>query len=39
MWNGRVNTHTVLDELHEFGFDDIYNDFYGTYGVIFYGIR
>jgi hypothetical protein len=25
---GRTNTYTVLDELHVFGFDDIYNDFY-----------
>ena len=32
MWNGRVNTYTVLDELHVFGFDDIYNDFFGTSG-------
>lgn len=32
MWNGRVNTYTVLDELHVFGYDDIYNDFYGTPG-------
>lgn len=32
MWNGRTNTYTVLDELHVFGFDDIYNDFYGTPG-------
>ena len=32
MWNGRTNTYTVLDELHVFQFDDIYNDFYGTPG-------
>ena len=32
MWNGRVNTYTVLDELHVFGYDDIYNDFFGTPG-------
>ena len=32
MWNGRVNTYTVLDELHVFQFDDIYNDFFGTPG-------
>lgn len=32
MWNGRTNTYTVLDELHVFGFDDIYNDFFGTPG-------
>ena len=32
MFNGRTNTYTVLDELHVFGFDDIYNDFFGTPG-------
>ena len=32
MWNGRTNTYTVLDELHVFEFDDIYNDFFGTPG-------
>ena len=32
LFNGRTNTYTVLDELHVFGFDDIYNDFYGTPG-------
>ena len=32
MWNGRTNTYTVLDELHVFEFDEIYNDFYGTPG-------
>ena len=32
MFNGRTDTYTVLDELHVFGFDDIYNDFYGTPG-------
>ena len=32
MFNGRTNTYTVLDELHVFEFDDIYNDFYGTPG-------
>lgn len=32
MWNGRTNTYTVLDELHVFGFDDIYNDIFGTPG-------
>ena len=32
LFNGRVNTYTVLDELHVFEFDDIYNDFYGTPG-------
>ena len=32
MFNGRTDTYTVLDELHVFGFDDVYNDFYGTPG-------
>ena len=32
VYNGRTNTYTVLDELHVFEFDDIYNDFYGTPG-------
>ena len=32
MWNGRMETYTVLDELHVFRYDDIYNDFYGTPG-------
>lgn len=32
VWNGRVNTYTVLDELHVFLFDEIYADFYGTPG-------
>ena len=32
MWNGRTETYTVLDELHVFRYDDIYNDFYGTPG-------
>ena len=32
MFNGRTNTYTVLDESHVFGFDDIYNDFFGTPG-------
>ena len=32
MWNGRVDTYTVLDELHVFLFDQIYADFYGTPG-------
>lgn len=32
MFNGRTDTYTVLDELHVFEFDDIYNDFYGTPG-------
>ena len=32
MFNGRVETYTVLDELHVFFYDDIYNDFFGTPG-------
>lgn len=32
MFNGRTDTYTVLDELHVFQFDDIYNDFFGTPG-------
>lgn len=32
MWNGHTNTYTVLDELHVFQFDEIYNDFFGTPG-------
>ena len=32
MWNGRINTYTVMDELHVFEYDDIYNDFFGTPG-------
>lgn len=32
MWNGRVETYTMLDELHVFQFDEIYNDFFGTPG-------
>ena len=32
MWNGRVDTYTMLDELHVFFYDDIYNDFFGTPG-------
>ena len=31
-WNGRVDTYTVLDELHVFQYDQIYNDFFGTPG-------
>ena len=31
-WNGRVNTYTVLDEFHNFLYDQIYADFYGTPG-------
>ena len=32
MWNGRVDTYTMLDELHVFQYDQIYADFYGTPG-------
>lgn len=32
MWNGRVDTYTVMDELHVFQYDQIYADFYGTPG-------
>lgn len=32
MWNGKVNTYTVIDELQVIPFDDIFSDFYGTPG-------
>lgn len=32
MWNGRVDTYTMLDEFHVFLYDQIYADFYGTPG-------
>ena len=32
LWNGREDTYTVLDELHVFQYDQIYDDFYGTSG-------
>lgn len=32
MFNGRVETYKVLDELHIFPLDTIYNDFFGTPG-------
>lgn len=32
MWNGRVDTYTVMDELHVISFDDIIPDLYGTPG-------
>ena len=32
MFNGRVNTYTVIDDLRIFSYDDIYTDFYGTPG-------
>ena len=32
MWNGRVETYKVLDELHVYQYNEIYNDFFGTPG-------
>jgi hypothetical protein len=32
MWNGKVDTYTVIDEFHVFQYDQIYSDFYGTPG-------
>lgn len=32
MWNGRVDTYKVFDDLHVFLYDDIYADFFGTPG-------
>lgn len=32
MFNGRVNTYTMLDKMSVYAFDDILNDFYGTPG-------
>lgn len=32
LFNGRTKTYTVLDELHVFRYDEIYNDFFGTPG-------
>lgn len=32
VWNGRVDTYTVLDEVQVFPYDRIYADFYGTSG-------
>lgn len=32
MWNGWVDTYTVLDEYHVFPFEYVCNDFYGTLG-------
>ena len=32
VWNGRVDTYTVLDEVQVFPYDRIYADFYGTTG-------
>lgn len=36
MWNGWVDTYTVMDELHVIPFDDIFSDFYGTPGAFDY---
>jgi hypothetical protein len=32
MWNGKVNTYTVMDALQVIPYDEIYADFYGTPG-------
>lgn len=32
MWNGKVDTYTVLDELQVFPFDQLYVDLFGTPG-------
>lgn len=32
MWNGKVDTYTVIDELHVIPYDDLLSDFYGTPG-------
>ena len=32
MWNGRVDTYTVIDRVHVFPYDAIYADFFGTPG-------
>lgn len=32
MWNGRVDTYTMLDKLHVFQYDELSNDFFGTPG-------
>lgn len=32
IWNGKVDTYTVLDEFHVFRYDQISADFYGTPG-------
>ena len=34
VWNGRVDTYTVLDEVQVFPYDRIYADFYGTPGAV-----
>jgi len=32
MWNGRVDTYTVIDRVHVFPYDAIYAYFFGTHG-------
>lgn len=32
IWNGKVDTYTVIDELHVIPYDDLLSDFYGTPG-------
>lgn len=32
VWNGRVDTYTVFDEVHVYPYDQISADFYGTPG-------
>lgn len=32
VWNGRVETYTVLDDIHVLRYDAISNDFFGTPG-------
>ena len=32
IWNGRVKTYTMLDEVHVYLYDQIFADFYGTPG-------
>lgn len=32
MWNGRVDTYTVIDRVHVFPYDAIYADIFGTHG-------
>lgn len=32
IWNGKVDTYTVLDYIHVYPFDGVFSDFYGTPG-------
>ena len=32
MWNGKVKTYTLIDELYVIPYDEMYADFYGTPG-------